>query len=79
MIAGRAGPDHGGGHLLPARGLHPPAGPGPWDMPERERLIRAKAPELMAAGATIEREENYGEVLRHIVMRGPEGNEFCVA
>lgn len=55
------------------------AGPGPWDMPERERLIRAKVPELMAAGATIVREENYGEVLGHIVMRDPEGNEFCVA
>ena len=55
------------------------AGPGPWDMRERERLIRAKVAELAAAGASVLREENYGEVLGHVVMRDPEDNEFCVA
>jgi predicted enzyme related to lactoylglutathione lyase len=55
------------------------AGEPPWDMPVRERLIRAKAAELSAAGATAVREERYGEHLGHIVMLDPEGNEFCVA
>ena len=55
------------------------AGEEPWDMAERERLIRARVSELAAAGATIEREEAYGEHLGHVVMFDPEGNEFCVA
>jgi hypothetical protein len=55
------------------------AGPGPWDMTERARLIRQKVPELVAAGATTVREEWYGDVLGHVVMQDPEGNEFCVA
>ena len=55
------------------------AGKGPWDMVEREQLIRAKAAELVAAGATTVREEQYGEHLGHVVMLDPEGNEFCVA
>ncbi|WP_433064080.1 VOC family protein [Dactylosporangium sp. CS-033363] len=55
------------------------AGPGPWDMAERARLIRAKVPELVAAGATVVREEHYGDELGHVVMLDPEGNEFCVA
>jgi len=55
------------------------AGGAPWDMVERERLIRAKAAELVAAGATTVREEAYGEHLGHVVMLDPEGNEFCVA
>jgi predicted enzyme related to lactoylglutathione lyase len=55
------------------------AGPGPWDMAERARLIRQKVPELVAAGATVVREEWYGDVLGHVVMHDPEGNEFCVA
>jgi len=42
-------------------------------------LIRAKAAELAAAGATLVREQSYGEQLGHIVMLDPEGNEFCVA
>ena len=41
------------------------AGEGPWDMPARERLIRAKVPELVALGASIVREERYGEDLGH--------------
>lgn len=55
------------------------AGPGPWDMVERARLIRQKVPELVAAGATVVREEWYDDVLGHVVMQDPEGNEFCVA
>jgi hypothetical protein len=55
------------------------AGKAPWDMAEREQLIRAKAAELAAAGATTVREEAYGEHLDHVVMLDPEGNEFCVA
>ena len=55
------------------------AGEGPWDMAERDQLIRAKVPELQAVGAGIVREEFYGQVLGHVVMQDPEGNEFCVA
>lgn len=55
------------------------AGEGPWDMGEREQLIRRKVPELVAIGATVVREEQYGDVLGHVVMVDPEGNEFCVA
>jgi Glyoxalase-like domain len=55
------------------------AGEPPWDMVEREKLIRAKAAELAAAGATTVHEESYGEHLDHVVMLDPEGNEFCVA
>jgi hypothetical protein len=55
------------------------AGEPPWDMAEREQLIRAKVSELSAAGATAVREESYGAELGHVVMRDPEGNEFCVA
>jgi catechol 2,3-dioxygenase-like lactoylglutathione lyase family enzyme len=50
----------------------------PVDPGTREQWIRAKAADLVAAGATVVREESYG-VLDHIVMRDPEGNEFCVA
>ena len=55
------------------------AGEPPWDMAEREQLIRARASELATAGATTVREESQGEYLGHIVMLDPEGNEFCVA
>lgn len=55
------------------------AGPGPWDMADRARLIRQKVPELVAAGATVVREELYDGALGHVVMQDPEGNEFCVA
>ena len=54
------------------------AGKGPWDLAERERLIRAKVPTLVAAGATVVREEHYDDALGHVVMLDPEGNEFCV-
>jgi hypothetical protein len=55
------------------------AGEPPWEMGARERLIRAKVDELVAAGAVRVREESYGEHLGHVVMLDPEGNEFCVA
>jgi predicted enzyme related to lactoylglutathione lyase len=55
------------------------AGPEPSDMAQRERLIRAEVPRLVELGATVVREECYGEVLGHVVMLDPEGNEFCVA
>lgn len=56
------------------------AGEPPWDLAERERLIRTKVAELVAAGATTVREEHYGGPdLGHVVMLDPEGNEFCVA
>lgn len=55
------------------------AGEPPWDPVERERLVRAKVTELLAAGATFVREDHYGEEFGHVVMLDPEGNEFCVA
>lgn len=55
------------------------AGEPPWDLAEREKLIRAKSAELVTAGATVVREESYDGVLGHVVMLDPEGNEFCVA
>ena len=55
------------------------AGEPPWNMVEREQLIRVKVDELMSAGATKVREEFYEEHLGHVVMLDPEGNEFCVA
>ncbi|WP_104105179.1 VOC family protein [Nocardioides sp. 616] len=55
------------------------AGEGPWDVAEREQLIRARVPELVALGASIVREEHYDGALGHVVMLDPEGNEFCVA
>jgi hypothetical protein len=55
------------------------AGEPPWDMAEREQLIRARVAMLVAAGAETQREELYDEHLGHVVMLDPEGNEFCVA
>lgn len=51
----------------------------PWSLAEREHLIRAKAAELVTAGATVVREQLDGGRLAHIVMLDPEANEFCVA
>ncbi|WP_193610203.1 VOC family protein [Nocardioides lijunqiniae] len=55
------------------------AGEPPWDLAEREWLIRAKADALQATGATHVREQHYDGALGHVVMLDPEGNEFCVA
>lgn len=49
------------------------------DSAVREQWIRSKADELVAAGASVVREEAYDGQLGHIVMHDPEGNEFCVA
>ncbi|WP_127507926.1 VOC family protein [Actinoplanes solisilvae] len=49
------------------------------DTDQRESLIRAKAAELVAAGATEIRAEYYDGRFGHVVMLDPEGNEFCVA
>ena len=45
----------------------------------RERWVRAKAAELVVAGASVVREETYDGRFGHVVMLDPEGNEFCVA
>ncbi len=42
------------------------AGEPPWDMAEREQLIRAKADELVSAPVTTGRKESYGEHLGHV-------------
>ena len=55
------------------------AGEPPWDPVERERLVRERVVELVAAGATRVREERYDGEFGHVVMLDPEGNEFCVA
>ena len=60
------------------------AGEPPWDWVERAALIDTKVADLVAAGATEVRREMYGdeqghEILGHVVMLDPEGNEFCVA
>ena len=55
------------------------AGEPPWDMVEREVLIRATVAVLAASGGTVVREERSDEHLGHVVMLDPEGNEFCVA
>ena len=49
------------------------------DQALHEKLIRAKAAELVAAGARVIREDVDDGQLDHIVMQDPEGNEFCVA
>lgn len=49
------------------------------DTTERRRKIRAKAAELLAAGAVVVRDQWYGDEFGHVVMLDPEGNEFCVA
>jgi hypothetical protein len=55
------------------------AGEPPWNMTEREALIRQKVAALVQIGAAVVREESYGDHLGHVVMLDPEGNEFCVA
>jgi hypothetical protein len=51
----------------------------PVDQASREQWIRDKAAELVAAGATLVREDAFDGQLDHIVMQDPEGNEFCIA
>jgi hypothetical protein len=49
------------------------------DADQLDELIRAKAADLVAAGATIVSEGTYEGHVMGIVMKDPEGNEFCVA
>lgn len=51
----------------------------PSDLTDRERLIRLKVTELVAAGGSVTREQRYGGEFGHVVMTDPEGNGFCVA
>ena len=51
----------------------------PSDLIDRERLIRLKVTELVAAGGSVTREQTYGGEFGHVVMADPEGNGFCVA
>ncbi|GAB7051855.1 VOC family protein [Catenuloplanes indicus] len=44
-----------------------------------EPAIRRRAAELIALGATHAGDESYGGIFSHVVLRDPEGNEFCVA
>jgi len=44
----------------------------------RERRIRTKEAELVAAGASTLREDRVAGSLDHLVMADPEGNEFCI-
>jgi nucleotide-binding universal stress UspA family protein len=55
------------------------AGGRPVDQAVREQWIRAKAADLVAAGATAVREDAFDGQLDHIVLLDPEGNEFCIA
>ena len=48
---------------------------------ERVRRDDAKVAELVDAGATVvhhTRNDNPGDPIYYVVMRDPEGNEFCV-
>lgn len=49
------------------------------DPVEREQLILSKIIELVELGASVLRVKRDGDVLDHIVMTDPEGNEFRVA
>jgi hypothetical protein len=60
------------------------AGEPPWDWATRATLIDSKVTDLVAVGATEVRKQMYSdaegrEILGHVVMLDPEGNEFCVA
>ena len=55
------------------------AGGRPVEPALHERWMRAKAAELVAAGATVVREDAFDGRLDHVVMHDPEGNEFCIA
>ena len=44
----------------------------------RTERIRAKAAELVQAGATPLHEDEVNGHLDHLVMADPEGNEFCI-
>ncbi|UQX89431.1 hypothetical protein M6D93_05350 [Jatrophihabitans telluris] len=45
---------------------------------QRRTAILAKAEYLVSLGAVQLAEHRFGEVLDHLVMADPEGNEFCI-
>ncbi|KGN34236.1 glyoxalase [Knoellia sinensis KCTC 19936] len=49
------------------------------DQELRLTRIRAKESDLVAHGATTQREDVVDGHLDHLVMTDPEGNEFCIA
>ena len=51
-------------------------GSGPPD--ERRAAITATVERLVAAGAVVLAEHAIGDVLDHVVLADPEGNELCV-
>ena len=55
------------------------AGEPPWNMAARAALIVERVGILRTAGATVVREWFDDDVLDHVTMHDPEGNEFCVA
>ena len=50
------------------------------DQPAEVRLprIQATVDRLVAAGAAVQRTDEHGGSVDHVVMTDPEGNEFCV-
>ena len=48
------------------------------DPQTRQRRIRTKEAELVAAGASTLREQRVDGKLDHLVMADPERNEFCI-
>jgi hypothetical protein len=57
--------------LVASGGRHVPAA-------VRLERIRAVVDSLTARGATTIQEHHQGDVLDHVVLADPEGNEFCV-
>lgn len=55
------------------------SGAPPWNLVERESVIRGKVAQLVEAGAIVIGEVSQGEILGNVIMQDPEGNEFCVA
>ena len=56
--------------MRPARGL---------EGDERMAALEAEAERLVALGASrVQRHEPGGVTAGHIIMRDPEGNEFCL-
>ncbi|MCB0999414.1 MAG: hypothetical protein KDB40_08975 [Acidimicrobiales bacterium] len=56
-------------HATPGRHLEAAA---------RATLIDAKVAELLAIGGSVVERHCVADVLDHVVLRDPEGNEFCI-
>src|SRR4051812_26424364 len=48
------------------------------DQSQREALIEGMVAVLVEAGGSVASRSLHGDRLDHVVMRDPEGNEFCV-